>query len=63
MTAWTRIRSNRSIGQYEIKTAVATLNREPEWAPELPRDPAEGLQLDVIDSPDHPALLRLAGRL
>lgn len=63
MSTWIRVVSNRSAGQYDILQAAAKLP-EPEW-PKLtfPEILQKAFRSDAIETVDHPALRRLAGRL
>ena len=62
-TRWTKIASNRDLGAYEISIATATIP-EPTWPEKSYEDLLNiAFQGRYIDSPDHPVLLRLEGRL
>jgi hypothetical protein len=61
MKGWVRVMAKQSLGAYDVLQATGVLS-EPDW-PELSL--AELLRIAarnrVIDSPDHPILLRLRG--
>jgi hypothetical protein len=63
MTRWTRIRSNRVLGGYDIEEPGAVLP-EPEWPEELTLARAIELAFRdrLIDTPDHPVLRQLRGQ-
>ena len=62
MKRWTRIRSNRSLGGYDIEEPQAALP-EPEWPEDLTLAHAIELAFRdrLIDSADHPVLRQLRG--
>jgi hypothetical protein len=62
MTCWVRVTANRSLGAYEIFEATGNLP-EPVWPehsfPEILKIAFRGR---VVDSPDHPLVLKLQGQ-
>lgn len=62
-TSWVRLRSNRSLGAYEVELATANL-ADPVW-PDMPFAEIVSVALRgrIIDSTDHPVIRALRGAM
>jgi hypothetical protein len=60
-TAWIKIRGNRGSGSYDVTRAIGQLE-DPKWPQKSFRDLVElAFNGKVVDSPDHPVILKLSG--
>jgi hypothetical protein len=62
-TLWVKVRWDRDLGGYAMQRATGELG-EPQWPNESLRDLIEkAFQHNLIDRPDHPVIMELAGEL